>query len=152
MYGRAHTRASPRCARYARTSRLETTCDGPDPWTDLGHALAGAAGEPRLSGSGPLTVGSSNAVQLDDLAPGAPLALFVSLDELPVAFKGGTLLTVPVASTIGLTADGSGEAGLGFSFPGGLPTGFTFVLQAAVADGAAIQGVALSNALSGTAP
>jgi len=37
-------------------------------------------------------------------------------------------------------------------WPAGVPSGFAFWMQAAVADAAAVQGVALSNVLRGSAP
>ena len=50
------------------------TADCGSVWTDVGFALAGVAGEPQLTGSGPLTPGSAGALTLTQAAPSAPSA------------------------------------------------------------------------------
>ncbi len=120
------------------------------PWMDLGCALAGVSGDPSLVGTGPLTGGSSNALTLTNAAPSAIAALFVSLAENPTSFKGGTIKTVPVLTSISLVTSGAGTIPLPFTFPVGIPSGFEFFVQYGIDDAAAVKNVALSNAVKGT--
>ena len=121
-------------------------------WTDVGHALAGVAGEPVLSGNGPLTPGSSGALTLTDAARSALSALFTSIGSAPVPFKGGTLAASPPALTLTLVTSQVGSIALNFShWPAGL-SGLELYFQYAIKDGAAVQGVALSNALEADIP
>ena len=68
----------------------------PSPWTGLGSGLAGVAGLPQLTGVGDLVAGTPGSLALVDAAPAAPAVLFISASSTPTAFKGGTLLTVPI--------------------------------------------------------
>ncbi|HEX5009774.1 MAG TPA: hypothetical protein VFY71_05185 [Planctomycetota bacterium] len=121
-------------------------------WTDLGHALAGVAGEPVLTGTGTLTPGSSGAVTLTHAAPSAPGLLFVALQSAPVPFKGGTLVAFPPAVTLPLITSPLGNLVLPFaSWPAGL-SGVEFFIQAAIRDAAAVKDVALSNGLMADVP
>jgi uncharacterized membrane protein len=125
---------------------------GSPPWSDLGFGLAGVSGVPALSGSGPLTPGSTGALDLSGAAPSAPAALFVSLEAAPTPFKGGALVPMPIALQLPLGTDGTGSIGLAWSaWPGAL-SGLTLFLQCAVQDGAAVAGVSLSNALRADVP
>ncbi len=124
------------------------------PFTDLGHALAGAHGPPVLAGSGALLTGSAGALTLTNAAgPGAVAILFTSLSSTPTPFKGGTLLPVPIALQLTLSTGGSpGSIPLGWSsWPAGL-SGASLYFQYAIADALAVQGVALSNALRADLP
>ncbi len=124
------------------------------PFTDLGHALAGAHGPPVLAGSGALLTGSAGALTLTNAAgPGAVAILFTSLSSTPTPFKGGTLLPVPIALQLTLSTGGSpGSIPLGWSsWPAGL-SGASLYFQYAIADALAVQGVALSNALRADVP
>jgi hypothetical protein len=123
-----------------------------DPWTDLGSGLAGVAGPPQLVGTGPLTAGSAGALTLSDAAPSAVCALFVSLSSAPAPFKCGTLVPVPVALQLTLATNGAGALPLAWgSWPNGL-SGASLYFQYAIADGAAVCGTALSNALRADVP
>ena len=125
---------------------------GLDPWLALGFGLAGEAGVPSLSGSGPLTPASAGALQLADAAPASLAMLFVSLASTPTAFKCGTLATVPVAFQLPLATNGAGAIHLAWaSWPAGL-SGLDLHFQYAIQDGAAPCGVALSNALRASVP
>lgn len=121
-------------------------------FADLGCELAGSAGAPELSGEGSLESGSSNALTLSNAAPNAASLLFASLASTPVPFKGGTLKTVPVLTTIGLTTPPSGTVTLPFTWPAGVPSDLDVFFQWAIQDGGAPVGVALSNALRATTP
>jgi hypothetical protein len=125
----------------------------PGAWTDLGSGLAGSHGVPRLSGSGTLAAGTPGSLSLKDAAPSAVSLLFVSFTHTPVPFKGGTLVTVPIAFQFTLLTGPAGTLTLPWaSWPGGLPHGFALYFQFAIQDAAAVQGVALSNALRGVVP
>ncbi len=124
-----------------------------DPWTDLGFGLAGGSGTPRFVGTGSLAPASSGRLDLAGANPSSPAFLFVSLTGLPAAFKGGTLVPVPVDKTVGLVTDGTGAASLSWtSWPSGLAPGTELYFQFAVKDPGAPVGAALSNALLATTP
>jgi len=121
-------------------------------WTDEGSALDGVAGPPRLAGLGDLSAGSSNALWLVDAAVAAPAALFVSLAAAPLPFKGGVLMPGAALPPV-ITATGpGGDVPLLFHMPPGLPAGTELWTQWAIADGSAVAGVALSNAVRGLTP
>lgn len=121
-------------------------------WTDEGSALAGAAGEPLLQGTGSLEVGSATSIDLSLAAPDASAGLFVALSSSPVGFKGGTLLPVPWTSLFLRTTAPDGSFGIPFAFPAGVPSGTEIWLQWAITDAGAPAGVALSNGLRGVTP
>ncbi len=118
------------------------------PWVNEGFAKAGVNGEPLLYGNGPLTSGSAGEIKLEDAAPSALSILFVGLSAGNAPFKGGTLTPVPILLSFSLTTSGAGELTLPFVTPAGL-AGVPVYFQYAIADAAATQGVALSNAMRG---
>ena len=124
----------------------------PDPWTDLGHGLAGVSGIPSLVGTGTLQAGSPTTLVLSNAAPSAPAGLFVGLTNDPTSFKGGTLVPVPPALLLPFTTSAAGTVPLAFPWPAGLPSAFSLYHQFAIQDAAAIHGVALSHALKSTTP
>ncbi|MGQ0553684.1 MAG: FG-GAP repeat domain-containing protein, partial [Planctomycetota bacterium] len=92
-----------------------------DPWTDLGFALAGVGGDPVLAGTGLLSTGSAGTLTLSNAAPSALSTLFVSLSSTLTPFKGGTLVTVPVALSLPIFTSPSGTIPLSWaSWPAGL--------------------------------
>ncbi|HZL99351.1 MAG TPA: VCBS repeat-containing protein [Planctomycetota bacterium] len=124
----------------------------PDAWTDVGFGLAGVSGIPVLAGTGPLTAGSAGTLALTNAAPSALCALFVSLSSTPTPFKCGTLVPVPVTLQLFLATNGAGGLPLGWaSWPVGL-SGASLWFQYAIADGGAVCGTALSNALRADVP
>ena len=120
------------------------------PWQDLGHALAGTAGEPRLVGDGPLTAGSQNSFVLTGAAPDAPMMLFLGFELAHAPFKGGTLLPVPPFFAVGLMSSADGGAVVELGWPASAPADLRMIVQLAIADTAAPVGVALSNGVAGT--
>lgn len=125
----------------------------PSAFRDLGFALAGVAGEPRLEGSGDLAPAASNTLTLSDAAPSAFAGLFAAVDPVtPTAFRGGTLVPFPFATLKFTTTSPAGEVPLGFVTPPGLPSGLVIYAQWAVSDAAALLGVSLSNAVQGSVP
>ena len=131
---------------------ITVTAPGGGPWSDLGLGLGGAGGTPVLTGSGTLAGGSSVALDLAGAAPNAGATLVIGLSAILAPFKGGTLVPAPDVLVPGLTTDASGALHLAGTWPAGLPSGFTTVLQEWIADPAAAQGFAASNGLSGTTP
>lgn len=124
----------------------------PVTWINLGSALAGIAGPPVLKGSGTLAAGSSCSLALSQARPLATAMLFVAASSTPAPFKGGTLVPVPALLTLPLGTSAGGTIVLPFTWPAGIPSGSSFYFQMAIADPAAVAGVALSNALKGTTP
>ena len=127
--------------------------DGLDAWTDLGSGLAGAGGVPAFSGTGTLVAGQPVTLALSNAAPSALAMLFVSFASAPAPFKGGTLVTVPVALMLPLATGPGGALNLGVpAWPAGVPSGASLYFQYAIQDAGAPFGVALSNALRGDVP
>jgi hypothetical protein len=121
-------------------------------FTDEGCALAGATGEPWLTGNGDLSAGSTNAVDLSSAAPSATAGLFLALASTPVPFKGGTLKPVPFFDPVIVSTSAAGQVPLPFVMPAGVPSGTELWVQWAIQDAAAAKGVALSNAVRGVTP
>jgi len=115
------------------------------PWTDLGGALAGTAGSPLLIAAGDLVAGGCVSLTLIGAPPGAPAVLFGAAEPNAAPFMGGVLLPYPPALVVPLVADS--PLVLATTLVGGLPPGAALVLQVAVSDAGAVEGVALSNAL-----
>ena len=123
-----------------------------DPWTDLGGGLAGVSGIPVLVGSGPLTTGSAGGLALSSAAPSAICALFISLASTPAPFACGTLIPIPIVFQLNLFTNGAGNLNLNWpSWPAGL-SGASVYFQYAIADGAAVCGVSISNGVRGDVP
>ncbi len=120
-------------------------------WADLGHALAGTAGLPKLSGGGALSAGSACALALSGARPSSAVTLVFGTSVLGAPFKGGQLVPAPLGLVV-LSSDPAGSASLPFVMPPGLPAGTTLVLQAWISDPAAVHGLSASNGLSGTTP
>jgi hypothetical protein len=107
---------------------------------DLGF---GGPGTVRLQVCGETLASGGEAILSISGAPAfAPLLLVTGLEFGPTPFKGGTLVPVPVLLTILMPVNGAG--GLSLTVPGGGGP-LTVFVQAAIADAALPQGVALSN-------
>ncbi|MBM3985032.1 MAG: PQQ-dependent sugar dehydrogenase [Planctomycetes bacterium] len=122
------------------------------PFTGLGNALEGVAGDPVLWGEGTLVAGSAGALNLRDAAPSASGALFVALSEGAVPFKGGVLVAVPIVSMLTIATGAGGDLQLAWPAWPVLPQGTTIVFQVGINDGAAVKGVSLSNGLRAVQP
>jgi probable HAF family extracellular repeat protein len=123
-----------------------------DAWTDLGQGLPGVAGVPVLDVHGSLLSGHPLTVALTGAKPSGSATLVVGLSELDASFKGGTLVPNPDVLMPGLVLDGDGALSLDAAWPPGVPSGLSLWLQAWIADAAAVQGFAASNAELGVAP
>ncbi len=123
------------------------------PWSIHGQALAGAAGEPFLRGTGDLTAGSTVELLLTDAAPFAPVYLVLGLQSQPVAFYGGTLTVFPFVSfrLVG-GSDGDGDLTLSATTPAGIPAATELWAQMALVDAGSPEGVALTHAVRGLTP
>jgi len=133
-------------------SELKCTQILPDPWTDVGGALAGSNGAPQLSASGSLLLSIPNSLDLSNAAPNEVSGLFVAASSTPIPFKGGTLLPNPFFGPYIMLTSPSGTVDLGFATPPGLPVGTQIWVQWAIKDPGAVHGIALSNALLGVKP
>ncbi|RKY18993.1 MAG: hypothetical protein DRQ55_11830 [Planctomycetota bacterium] len=122
------------------------------PWSDLGGALAGTAGEPALQGGGSLAGGSVVSLSLSAARPGASTALVIGFALLQVGFKGGVLVPSPDDVVFGLSTDGAGELVILDTWPAGIPSGLSFFAQHWITDPVGPQGFAASNGLQGTTP
>lgn len=143
-------------ATATRQASSETSEFGPCAsavWSDVGSATPGVAGPPRLRGAGDLTTHGTQTVALSAAAPSSSTAVFSGLASAPVPFKGGTLVPqLGLVPPLFVMTSGLGALELSFVMPAGVASGTELWLQAAVADAAAPQGVALSNALVGRVP
>jgi hypothetical protein len=124
----------------------------PTAWTAVGAGLAGSSGAPSLAGTGTLAAGSAGSLVLASAKAASPALLFVSFSSAPVAFKGGVLVAFPFVLTASFATSGAGAISLPFTWPSGVPSATSIWFQFAVQDGAALQGVALSNGLEGVTP
>jgi hypothetical protein len=122
------------------------------PWQEVGHALAGAAGLPRLTGSGPLSGGTVATLSLHDAAPGAPTLLVAGRTALNAPFKGGVMVPLPQVVSPGLLTDAHGDLVMSASMPAGVPAGLELVFQCWIADAEGPQGYAASNGLQAITP
>ena len=124
------------------------TEDGP--WFATGPGSLGGSGVlSELSGSGPLTAGSGNALHLDAALPGATAYMILGLSQWKLPFKGGVLLPAPDLFLPPLTVDGTGSVNLPFTWPAAVPAGLPIFIQAWVADPGAVYSFASSNGLMG---
>ena len=122
------------------------------PWTDVGFALPGALGSPRLEGSGTLIPGTPGALELTSAAPTAPALLLIATAMRFTPFLGGTLIPAPFSNSLPLVTDPTGKIALPWASWPSLPTGSRVYFQFVIEDAGAIQGAALSNALEAEMP
>ncbi len=120
-------------------------------WTNLGHALAGTAGLPKLTASGMLAAGSAYSIDLSSARPSAPawLVLGTSTANLPTA--GGLLVPTP-SVILPMATSAAGTIDVDGTTPAGLPPGTTIIAQYWILDRAGVAGYAASNAETATSP
>jgi hypothetical protein len=116
-------------------------------WIDLGYAFGGPDGAPKFKFKGKIEAGTRSKLILKDAPANAMAVLFVSLDSAPSPFKGGLLVPAAPSLAIVLVTSAQGQIEVPISASAGLPAGFDLIMQYAVIDASAPQGVALSNAL-----
>lgn len=126
--------------------------DGNAPWSNLGAVLPGAHGAPSLLPSGALVAGQPVTLALSGALESAPAALVVGFSELNLRFKGGTLVPSLTAVFASLFSSPAGSLLLSSTWPAGVPAGQPIYAQFWIADPAAPNGFAASNAVVGVAP
>jgi hypothetical protein len=124
---------------------------GPQLWFDLGHALAGSAGTPKLTGDGLQIATTKETLVLQHGAPGAAAYVVAGLDRVDAPMKGGVLVPSPDLVAI-LPLDAAGGLTITFRWPAGLPSATSMYFQAWIADAAGPAGFAASNALECVTP
>jgi hypothetical protein len=117
-------------------------------WELLGFAKAGSNGLPSLTGSGPLSAGSLDQLDLTSAAPSSAATLVFGLAALNVAFKGGTLVPSPTL-LVALPTSPVGSTSLPFLFPPGVPPGISLFFQFWISDPGATKGLSASNGIRG---
>ena len=119
-----------------------------DVWFDLGSALPGASGAPKLVGLGTLGPDSSNELRTSDVAPSTTGLLVAAFRTVNSPFLGGILVPAP-ALLVPYSSDAAGEATWAFVWPAGMPPGLDLYAQAWFLDVTGPQGATASNALRG---
>jgi len=137
--------ASASYAQLTRTLNLAF-----EPWTDMGHGLAGTNGVPKLSGTGTLVPTTPYSLKLEDGLANTLAVLFAGIDVLDAPFSGGLL--VPNATVIKfLGTNAQGKVTLAGSWPTGIPAGLMVYTQYWLVDSGGPVGLSASNALRFTA-
>ena len=131
-------------------NQIPDACEGT--WTDLGHALAGSAGEPHLAGTGTLIASQALTLTLTSALPSSSATLIVGLVSINAPFKGGVLVPKPDVLIFGLPTGPAGTLPLTAHWPGGLPPSFTISFQYWIVDAAGPVGLSASNGLGATTP
>ncbi len=126
--------------------------DGRVSWSDVGHALAGAAGVPHVLGGGALVAGEPLVIAVADGPPLAAAMLVLGGSALLAPFKSGVLVPSLDALLPGLPLDGDGALVLNGTCPPGLPPGFALWLQLWMPDAGGPAGFSATNGLMATAP
>ena len=120
-------------------------------WSYAGGGLPGSHEVPSLTGGGTLQPASTTTLSLRDARESATTALFIGTSALEAPFKGGTLVPLPMLAIV-LATNAAGELTLSATWPGSIPSGATFWVQAWIMDPAGVYGWAATNALSATSP
>ena len=120
-------------------------------WPVLGAGLAGVNGLPALDGYGSMESGDPYSFSLVDAAPLASAWLVLGTAPLKAPFKGGILVPEP-AVIVALTTSPVGRIILNGTWPAGVPSGLTLVMQYWIADAAGPSGFSASNGLAPVTP
>lgn len=120
-------------------------------WTDLHGGTAGAAGIPRLAGSGETSPASTVTLHLSDAAPLAAATLTAGT-ALVFSPAGGTFTPTADLVVTGLLTSATGTLSHALVIPGSMPAGTVLYFQFAVADASAPSGLSRTNAIAGHAP
>jgi hypothetical protein len=122
------------------------------PWSSRGHGLLGTNGVPSLTGMGTLAPFSPATVTLNGALENAAATLIVGFSEIEANFKGGVMVPAVDVLIGGFNTGPSGAIALPATFPGNVPSDFTFTLQYWIVDPSGPFGLSASNGLSGTTP
>ena len=117
-------------------------------WAQVGPGKTGLFGlAPQLTGSGPLSGGSANAVDLSFAYPQSSAALVLGFGYLGLPYKDGVIHPTADLVVPGIPTGVSGALSLPFTWPGGLPPDPVVYLQFWVTDPSASFGLSASNGL-----
>lgn len=116
------------------------------PWCPLGSALAGAAGEPVLSGWGSAVPGASPLLVLSQAAPHALGLHVLGAGAAGLPLYGGELVPLPQL-LVPFACDAEGTAELALAPLLGTASGFALHAQSWLLDASAPMGLAASNGL-----
>lgn len=154
--GDVQIRVIARDIRFQATAAETAPFDilpGGSAWIDLGHALAGSAGLPKLSGSGTPAAGQTVSLTLAQAKPNTPTTfLFVGLSQVGLPLLGGTLVPSPDVVIPALATSGAGAWTIPATWPAGVPAGTQIFFQCWIADPAGPFGAAASNGLGVVVP
>lgn len=120
-------------------------------WTDVGNAKTGSFGRPILEGSGPLTAGTMNHLDLVGVGPSASMTLVFGTSPLVAAFKDGVMVPQPQL-LLPMQAGPLGSLSVPFLWPAGVPAGTDLWFQFWIQDPGASHGLAASNGVLGQTP
>lgn len=122
----------------------------PDLWTNLGGALTGTAGNPKLTGIGPLFAESPYTISLVDALPNTTAWMVLSSATLGAPFKGGVMVPdpSPPALVAPLPTGLGGRIILSDTWPAGIPAGVPLVIQYWIVDPAGPAGFSASNGVT----
>lgn len=118
-----------------------------DPWTPLPGGIAGVAGVPQLTATGGLAPGATTTFKLSAAVPGSAGAHVLGAANAGLPLFGGVLVPSPDL-VVPLATDAAGKASFAMAWPLGLPGGLDVYVQSWVLDGAAVQGLAATDALA----
>jgi hypothetical protein len=121
------------------------------PWRTEGGGVAGAGGEPHLSGQGSLEPGTSTALSLKK-APPLAMATLVTGHALTYNANLGILEPTADEVTAGLLTNVGGLLEVEQTWPEGWPEDSLVYYQYRVVDPSAPGGIARSNTISGRTP
>ncbi len=120
-------------------------------WKDLGAALPGVAGPPRLDVQSRMVAGEDFTLTLTDARPSTFVYNVVGFSLLGAPFEGGTMVPALDVIVPGGT-DLTGTQVIQTPFPAGFPPGASAYIQCWLQDPAAVFGWAGSNAVQGVGP
>jgi hypothetical protein len=121
------------------------------PWHDLGHALAGSLGKPKLVGEGALVAPTAFRISVTDARAGGAGSLYAGLTALNAPFKQGVMVPLPLIKVGPLPLDAAGDLELSGLWPP-MPGGFELFMQFWFTDPEGAVGFASTNALRAEVP
>ncbi len=122
-------------------------------WVDVGGALPGSRGPPKLEGSGLLVDGDYVTLSLSSANPASPVVAIGGFSVAGAPLLGGILVPSPdVIIMNAATVDGFGQAQVSTYWPPGLPSGLDLYFQFWIPDPVGPFGYAASNGLTAQVP